>query len=180
MKTSASLALALPELKPGDFEEAKQTSSSSRANRATPIDRVKAFKVLDVAARHGKPLDVEVQVIALGDDLAWVALPGEFSSSSAWTLRSARRSRHTVIVELANGSVGYVPTKRAFAEGNYEPTNARIARGSGEMLAEAAVKLLNEFHDPINRPSSTQSSCSSMLHSFAAQDIAPLLAIIPA
>ena len=41
------------------------------------LERVQAFKVLDVAAREGKPLEAEVQVIALGDDLAWVGLPGE-------------------------------------------------------------------------------------------------------
>ena len=33
--------------------------------------------MLDVAAREGKPQEVEVQVIALGDDLAWVSMPGE-------------------------------------------------------------------------------------------------------
>jgi neutral ceramidase len=69
-----------------------------------------------------------VQVVALGDELAWVALPGE------------------IFVELANGSLGYIPTKRAFEEGNYEPTSARVASGSGEMLADTAVRLLNELH----------------------------------
>ncbi len=55
--------------------------------------------------------------------------------------------KQTVIVELANGSIGYIPTKRAYAEGNYEPTTARCAAGSGETLVETAVGLLKELHD---------------------------------
>ena len=35
--------------------------------------------------------------------------------------------KHTIIAELANGSIGYVPTRRGFAEGNYEPVSARCA-----------------------------------------------------
>jgi len=54
--------------------------------------------------------------------------------------------KRTIIVELANGAIGYIPTKRAFAEGNYEPINARCAPGSGEIVADAAVGLLNELH----------------------------------
>ena len=41
------------------------------------MEMVQAFKVLDVAARNGKPHEVEVQVIALGKEVAWVSLPGE-------------------------------------------------------------------------------------------------------
>ena len=36
------------------------------------LDTVWAYKVLDVAAREGRPNEVEVQVIALGDEVAWV------------------------------------------------------------------------------------------------------------
>lgn len=42
-------------------------------------------------------------------------------------------------------NLGYIPDRRSYAEGNYEPESARCAAGSGEKLAEAAVKLLNEL-----------------------------------
>ena len=61
-------------------------------------------------------------------------------------IKAASPFKHTIIAELANGSIGYIPTKRAFAEGNYEPTSARCAAGSGEMLVDAAIKLLRELH----------------------------------
>jgi hypothetical protein len=108
------------------------------------MQKVQAFKVLDVAAREGKPLDAEVQVIALGDDLAWVGLPGEVFVELGLAIKQASPFKHTVIVELANGSIGYTPTRRAYDEGNYEPVSARCAAGSGEQLVEAAVRLLKE------------------------------------
>jgi len=45
-------------------------------------------------------------------------------------------------IELANGSVGYVPTRQAYAQGNYEVVSARCAEGSGELLVESALKQL--------------------------------------
>ena len=50
-------------------------------------------------------------------------------------------------MELCNDAPGYVPTKKAFAEGSYETVNSRIESGGGEMLVEAAVKLLRELHE---------------------------------
>ena len=51
-----------------------------------------------------------------------------------------------MIAELANGAIGYIPDRRSYAEGNYEPVSARCAAGSGELLVEAALKLLATLH----------------------------------
>jgi hypothetical protein len=105
-----------------------------------------AFTALDVFGRQGKPLEVEVQVIALGRDLAWVSLPGEIFVELGLAIKAASPFKHTIIAELANGSIGYIPTARAYDEGNYEPVSARCAKGSGEKLVEAALALLREAH----------------------------------
>jgi len=107
------------------------------------LDQVRAFRVLDVAARDGKPWEVEVQVIALGD-VAWVSLPGEIFTELGLALKKASPFAHTLIAELANGSIGYIPNKPAYPQGNYEVVSARGAAGSGELLVEAAGRLLNE------------------------------------
>jgi len=53
--------------------------------------------------------------------------------------------RQTMIVELANGSIGYIPNKSAYAEGNYEVVSARCAEGAGELMVATAIELLNEL-----------------------------------
>jgi neutral ceramidase len=107
------------------------------------LDKVKAFRVLDVAARRGKPWEVEVQVIALGD-VAWVSLPGEIFVELGLAVKKGSPFAHTLIAELANGSVGYIPNQDAYPQGNYEVVSSRCAAGSGELLAEAAGRLLKE------------------------------------
>ena len=108
------------------------------------LDQVQAFKAADVSERLGKPLAVEVQVISLGDDLAWVSLPGEIFVELGLPIKAGSPFKQTMIAELANGSIGYVPTKVAYPQGNYEVVSARCAEGSGEMLVDAALKQLRE------------------------------------
>jgi hypothetical protein len=54
--------------------------------------------------------------------------------------------KQTMIAELANGSIGYIPTRRAYTEGNYEVVSACCAEGSGELLVESAVRQLRKLY----------------------------------
>jgi len=49
------------------------------------------------------------------------------------------------VIEICNDRPSYVPTLKAFAEGSYEVTNARVKPGAGEILVDTAVKLLGEI-----------------------------------
>ena len=53
-----------------------------------------------MAARLGKPLAVEVQVISLGDDLAWVSLPGEIFVELGLQIKRGSPFKQTMIAEL--------------------------------------------------------------------------------
>ncbi len=144
---SQMVKLPLAEIQPGELEKAREIAPKyGKPNAAPFMDFVQAFKAIDVAARQGQPLEAEVQVIALGDQLAWVALPGEIFVELGMALKQASPFPYTIIVELANGSVGYVPNRAAYPQGAYEVVSARCAAGSGEMLVEAALRLLKELH----------------------------------
>jgi neutral ceramidase len=143
---SELVKLDLAPLKPGDLELASNIVARLNDKPAPKFsEQVFAFKALDVAARRGEPLEVEVQVIALGDDIAWVSLPGEIFVELGLAIKASSPFKHTLIAELANGSIGYIPTSRAYDEGNYEPISARCAKGSGEKLWDTALKLLQEL-----------------------------------
>ena len=138
--------LPLPEVDPDDVIKARETVATYNTPEAAPfMELVNAFKVIAVHERHGRPLEAEVQVMALGDDLAWVGLPGEVFVEIGLAIKQASPYRMTIVTELANGSIGYIPDRKAYAEGNYEPVSARCAEGSGEMLAQASLRLLHEL-----------------------------------
>jgi hypothetical protein len=141
------LELALAPIDPEHVAQARQIAVKFGKDAPTFLERVHAYKVLDVHARQGKPLEAEVQVMALGPDVAFVALPGEIFVELGLYVKKHSPYRHTIVAELANGSVGYVPTKRAYEEGNYEAVSARCAAGSGERIAEAAVRLLKALKE---------------------------------
>jgi hypothetical protein len=140
---SEIVELALPGVTPAQVEEARQTLAVTKDDRgANFMKQVRAYRTLDVAGREGKPHRVEVQVIALGPDVAWVSLPGEVFVELGLAIKQRSPYPHTYVVELANENIGYLPDRRSYAEGNYEPESARCAPGSGERLVEAAIRLL--------------------------------------
>jgi hypothetical protein len=143
--TTETVELPLAPITPEDVTVAKAVVAEVRAGtKPAPkfLDQVKAFKTIDVANRLGKPLAVEVQVISLGDDLAWVSLPGEIFVELGLSIKAGSPFRTTILAELANGSVGYIPTRVAYPQGNYEVVSARCAEGSGEKLVDAALGQL--------------------------------------
>jgi hypothetical protein len=92
--------------------------------------------------------DAEVQVIALGDELAWVGFPGEMFVEHGLALKQASPFRYTMIHTLANGSIGYVPDRKAYSQGAYEDTATRCAPGAGEKLVDVATRLLVSLKRP--------------------------------
>jgi hypothetical protein len=145
---SEILKLPLPPLAPGQLEQARQdVDTATDATREGFMKLVRAYRVLDVAARDGKPQEVEMQVITLGRELAWVAWPGEIFVELGLSVKAASPFPHTYNVELANGTIGYIPNKSAYPEGNYEVESARVAEGSGEMLVTAALRMLTKLYE---------------------------------
>lgn len=143
---SEQVELALPEITPQQVEEARKSVAATKNDQgANFMKLVRAYRTLDVAGRQGRTHHVEVQVIGLGNEVAWVALPGEIFVELGLELKKQSPFPYTFIAELANESLGYIPDRRSYAEGNYEPESARCAPGSGEKLVETAVRLLKEL-----------------------------------
>lgn len=143
---SEMVRLALPAINADEVELSKEIIKTTQDNtRAKFMKLVQAHKVLDIAARKGEQLQVEVQVITLGNQLAWVALPGEVFVQLGLDLKIDSPYPQTMIAELANGSIGYIPNVRAYPQGNYEVVSARCVVGSGEKLIQTAVRLLKEI-----------------------------------
>lgn len=147
IKTKSEIInLPLPNIDPNELAPAKEVISRiGKPDAPKFLEMVNAYKVVDVLNRKGEPIEAEVQVIALGDQCAVVCLPGELFTELGLYIKSRSPYPHTFVVELANGSIGYVADRKAYSEGSYEPTNSKCAPGSGEMLAEKALKLLYEL-----------------------------------
>lgn len=129
-------------------EEIRQAREDVKAKdkKMSFLEQVKMYQILDVAARQGKLFEVDVQVISLGKDIAWVALPGEVFVELGRSIKTASPFQQTNVVELSNGGNHYIPHRSAYAEGQYEAVSTRYAAGAGELLVSAAIRLLGDLH----------------------------------
>lgn len=112
------------------------------------LQRFRASKIRSLAAmwqRWGETLPMEVQVLRLSKDVAIVALPGEVFVELGLAIKEASPFATTLVIELANNSPAYIPTRKAFSDGDYEVVNSRVKAGGGEMLVDAALGLLREL-----------------------------------
>jgi hypothetical protein len=137
-----------------DQQIAQAEAIKIEGDKAKFMDQVFAYRTLDVVARKGKPIEAEVQVFTIGSDLAWVALPGEVFVALGLSIKAASPFKQTHVIELANASIGYLPCRSAYAEGNYEVVSSRCAEGSGEILVSAAVNMLAHLHSEASKMNS--------------------------
>ncbi len=144
---SETLSLKIPEYTPEQVEQAKINARKKSDNEASTPEIREAMKILRIQERHGKPIEAEVQVFGLGD-VGIVALPGEIFVELGLQIKERSPFKHTLILTLANNSIGYIPTAEAFKQGAYEVEVSRITAGEGERLAETAVRLLKMAKEP--------------------------------
>lgn len=125
--------------------KAKDIAARMMTEKLGTVAMAEAVCILENDSKKDLPLEAEVQTIALGEEIAIVALPGEIFVELGLAIKAASPFRYTHIVELSNGSIGYVPTRAAYPQGNYEVVSARGAPGAGERLVEVALKQLREL-----------------------------------
>lgn len=110
------------------------------------MERCYAEMALEMLAQQRRePLvSAEIDAFRIGD-YGLVTLPGEIFVEFGLDLKLKSPAKRTFVVELANGIVGYVPTKRAFEGGGYEQrtaTSSKLDPVAGEMMVAVGRALL--------------------------------------
>ena len=141
---SEQVTLARRTFDDATISKAKDVAARMMTESLGTVAMAEAVCVLETVEKKALPLLAEVQVIAFSEELAVVALPGEIFVELGLAIKKASPFKHTLIAELANGSIGYVPNREAYPQGNYEVVSARGEAGSGEKLVEVALRLLTE------------------------------------
>jgi hypothetical protein len=133
-----------------NVQSSKLSSRSEEPNeRQQFLDNVKRRRIIWLNEQkqkgYDKTLPLDVQVFRLTNNTAIVTLPGEMFVEHGLAIKNNSPFENTIIVELANNGIAYVPNKKAFAQGGYEVVNSRLAPGGGEMMVEAAIQMLKEL-----------------------------------
>jgi len=90
--------------------------------------------------KAGEVFETEVMALRAGS-MAIVGLPGEALTEIVSTLRRQSPFGHTVVLSLANDTVGYLPTDEVQRQGSHEANYAPATGLEGPLLERARAAL---------------------------------------
>jgi neutral ceramidase len=155
--------LHLPPLLPASIDEGRATIATLETERQrlsagvdegarwwTELRLERARKGL--AALQGgtpvAPIEAELVALRLSRSIGVVTAPGEIFTEIGQSIIARSPFRHTLFAGYANGTIGYVPTRAAYADGGYEVSHAcQVAPDAGEQIEEESVRLLRSISD---------------------------------
>jgi hypothetical protein len=82
-----------------------------------------------------------------------VGVPAEFFTVLGQDIKRRSPFRDTYVFELANDYIGYVGDRKAYELGGYQVWtgfHSFTEPGTGELIVDEAVKLLDRLHDASN------------------------------
>ncbi len=93
------------------------------------------------SAKGAGEVECELQAMKIGPYLL-LTMPGEPMVEYGLRLEAMIGPRAIpIVVGYANGHIGYICTKQAFAEGGYEPNHSQSGEGAEEILIAELLKL---------------------------------------
>ena len=137
-----------------EFDEAQEEAAvrywSETYTPADPGIHQRIFRVMraEMAPLQGHERQTWLQVIRLGR-VALVGVPGELFAHLGLEIRRRSPFRHTYVIGLANGTIGYIGDREAYGLGGYQlwaGLHSPSAPGTGEALVEQALAMLREVH----------------------------------
>jgi neutral ceramidase len=85
-----------------------------------------------------------IQALRVGE-IGLVGLPGEIFVEIGMAIKQQSPLRQTLVGELANDTLGYIPTPKAFEQGSYEVYTTAASPETGPAMIESALGLLNKL-----------------------------------
>jgi hypothetical protein len=86
------------------------------------------------------PVATRISAVGLGE-FVHAGVQGELFVALGQRIRAAIGEDRSCVAALCDGSIGYIPTARAFEEGAYEPNASVLVAGEGERLADELIAL---------------------------------------
>ncbi len=111
-----------------------------------PLEKVRMYEAVAPAV-SGEPwlIPVEIHVFKLDQKTAIVTMPSELFTEFGIDIKKRSPFANTMLIELANADIAYLPTIQGFKEGDYEAINSRLIPGSGEKMIDSAIEILKQL-----------------------------------
>jgi neutral ceramidase len=108
------------------------------------------YRNLRVVQRQQPDIALSQSCFAIGD-CALLSFPGELYTEIGQAIKAASPFKHTYIIGLANGHIGYVPTRKAIHEGGYAEDTRGVDDAAEEIIVQKSLSLLRQVHAQVSR-----------------------------
>lgn len=171
-RVGAEVVKVLVSAEPVEFGEISSTQIVLKLKRRKPsaISVKKSWEILRAASpesieakvifakerilaanlyRNNPTVEVSVHAIKIGNAI-FVSNPAEYFCELGIKIKKRSKFDNTFVVSLANGAIGYVPTKESFAKsgGGYETVltgYSNLEIEAGDKIADASIQLINKM-----------------------------------
>ena len=136
----AQLTLQTLEKKLAQFSENEKTSDAFLATKSEHLYAlITNYYARETAALSDGLLSTELQAIRIGDAM-FLAIPAEVFVEIGMDIKRYAQQK-TFIIGIANGYIGYMPTKSAYKENGYEVVSSKLSPESESLLHEEVSKF---------------------------------------
>ena len=106
------------------------------------------YHALSIITKAARPQTMEVELCGLAvGDFAMMFAPFELFSQLGQQIKAASPFGATFVCCYANALFSYMPTLDAFDRGGYGPGACRFEPGTGELLVEQYIHILNKLKE---------------------------------
>ena len=117
-------------------------------NEITPVfwNLRQAHRVIAPYDREEPTITIPVHVVRIGD-MVMATNPFELYLDYGMRIKARSKAVQTFVVQLSNGTYGYLPTKRSVAGGAYGgiPTSNEVGPEGGQELVERTLELIDSL-----------------------------------
>lgn len=127
------------------YQEYSKTGNRDASNKkAKDAGFVSIYECGGIMRRStmAETLDLELNALSVGD-LGFVTAPYEMFSTNSNAIKAGSPFAFTVVVSCSGVHRSYIPSKLMFEKSCYESTAAYYEPGTGELLADQFVTMLN-------------------------------------
>lgn len=162
LKNYPPLEEAIKSLNEADEHLAKLTADGAPPEKIMPAKTQRLYaSITNFYAREAMRLPdghlpIELQGFRLGDS-AFVAIPAEVFVEIGLTIKQQLPNR-TFVFGIANGYIGYLPTREAYESGGYEVVSSKCQAGAADVLVEQVTRLTEQLFSDGANPATTSPS----------------------
>ena len=112
----------------------------------TPYGIRSPYHANAIVANYGRTTEKDgkliMNTVAIGDSFAFVTFPGELFDTISVGVEEGSPYETTMLIGYSKGHIGYLPSAYAFEYTSYETDITRFAEGTGEIVRDQYIAML--------------------------------------